>query len=130
MHFVTKPTPIGYIDIKCHIKKLKSSKTCLIGCSGFNSHEWFVIAWGANTQTQTHTDFLNKNNFTGGHLILKLGSVKPLQSDTYVDCVSKSLCKSFAGGPSYGNSVSTCSVIAFHKYIQVFIQAENSMTGT
>ena len=28
-----------------------------------------------------------------------------VQSDSYInmDCVSESLCKSFAGGPSYGN---------------------------
>ena len=25
--------------------------------------------------------------------------------------------------------LSTCSVIAFHRYIQVFLQAENSMIG-
>ena len=25
--------------------------------------------------------------------------------------------------------LSTCSVVAFHKYIQVFFQAESSMTG-
>ena len=34
-------------------------------------------------------------------------------------CVTESLCKSFAGGPSYGKK-STCSVITFHKHIQVF----------
>ena len=32
--FVSKATPIGYIDSKCHIKRL-SSKTCLIDYSGF-----------------------------------------------------------------------------------------------
>ena len=41
MGFVTKATPINYVD-KCHIKKLKSRKTCLIGYSGFISHEWFT----------------------------------------------------------------------------------------
>ena len=34
-HFVAKATPISYIDSKCHIKKLKSIRTCLIGYSGF-----------------------------------------------------------------------------------------------
>ena len=44
-HFVTKAPPINSIDSKCHTKKLKSSRTCLIGYSGFISLEWFLIAW-------------------------------------------------------------------------------------
>ena len=65
MRFVTKVPPISNFDSKCHIKKLKSSKTCLIGYSGFISHEWFLIAWGADTHTRTHThtDFAYENNF-------------------------------------------------------------------
>ena len=45
--FVTKATPISYIDSKCHISKLKTSGICLIGYSGF-------IAWG-QTHKHTHT---------------------------------------------------------------------------
>ena len=59
MHFVTKAPPINSIDGKCRTKKLKSSRTCLIGYSGFISREWFLIAWGrahTETHTQTHTD--------------------------------------------------------------------------
>ena len=52
--------PISYIDGKCHIKKLKSSRTCLIDYSGFILREWFLIAQG---QTHTHTDFPDKSNF-------------------------------------------------------------------
>ena len=58
MRFVTKAPPISNIDDKCHIKKLKSSKTCLIGYSGFFSREWFLIAWGADTHI--HTDVRTK----------------------------------------------------------------------
>ena len=39
MCFVTKVTPINNIDSKSHMKKLKSSRTFLIGYSGFISHE-------------------------------------------------------------------------------------------
>ena len=47
----------------------------------------------------------------------KLKTAIFLTSDSYmnIDSVSKSLCKSFEGGPSYGNY---CS--AFLKYMQVF----------
>ena len=56
MCFVTETMPIGYIDSKCHISKLKSSRICLIGYSGFISHEWgFYSFGGADTQTHTHT---------------------------------------------------------------------------
>ena len=64
MHFVTKATPISYINRKCHTKKLmKSNRTCLIGYSDFISHEWFLIAWVAYIQTNTDTDFLDNSNF-------------------------------------------------------------------
>ena len=36
------------------IKKLKASRTCLIGYSDFISHEWFLIAW-RRTRTHMHT---------------------------------------------------------------------------
>ena len=55
MRFVTKALPISSIDSKWHIKKLKSNRTCLIGYSGFISHEWFLIAWGTDTYTRAHT---------------------------------------------------------------------------
>ena len=45
MCFITKATSTCYIDSKCHINKLKSSKICLIGYSNFISREWFSIAW-------------------------------------------------------------------------------------
>ena len=38
----------------CCTKKLKSSRTCLIGYTGFISHEWLLIAWGAHTHTHKH----------------------------------------------------------------------------
>ena len=31
LHFVTKATPINSVNGKCHVKKLKSSRTCLTG---------------------------------------------------------------------------------------------------
>ena len=37
--FITKATPIGYIDSKCNISKVISSRSCLIGYSGFISRE-------------------------------------------------------------------------------------------
>ena len=49
MHFITKATPIGYIDIKCHIIKLKSSETCLIGYLGL------ITCDSLEADTQTHT---------------------------------------------------------------------------
>ena len=55
MHFVTKAPPINTIDSKCCTKKLKSSRTFLIGYLGFISCEWFLIAWRADTHTDTHT---------------------------------------------------------------------------
>ena len=39
MWFVTKAMPISYFDSTRHISKLKSSRTCLIGYSGFMSCE-------------------------------------------------------------------------------------------
>ena len=64
---VTKATPISYIKRKCHINKLKSNRTHLIGYWGFISSELFSIAWGADTYTNTHThtciDFPDKSNF-------------------------------------------------------------------
>ena len=42
MHFITKATPIGYIDSQCHYRQIESSRTCLIGYSGFISREWYV----------------------------------------------------------------------------------------
>ena len=55
--FVTKVTPISNFDGKCHVKKLKSSKTYLIGYSSFSLREWFLIcSTGVGTQTCTHTD--------------------------------------------------------------------------
>ena len=47
--------------------------------------------------------------FVEGHkqlrkLVLKNSSLQFLRDTSiYVDCVSESLCKSFEGGPSYGN---------------------------
>ena len=38
IQFFTKTMPISNIDRQCHIKKLKSSRTCMIGYSGFISH--------------------------------------------------------------------------------------------
>ena len=52
-HFITKAPPIININSKCHIKKLKSSRTCLIGYLDFISREWFLIAWGADTRRHT-----------------------------------------------------------------------------
>ena len=49
MHFVTKAMPISNITSKCSKKILKSSRTCLIGYSGFISREWLL------GQTLTHT---------------------------------------------------------------------------
>ena len=63
MRFVTKTTPIGYIDSKCHIKNLKSSKTCLIGYSGLISCQWLLMASGADTHTWFKNLYIAKNKF-------------------------------------------------------------------
>ena len=56
MHFVTNAMPIGYINSNCHISKMKSSRTCLIGYSDVISNEWFFIAWGwGHTHTHIYT---------------------------------------------------------------------------
>ena len=55
MHFITKATPIGYIDIKCHIRKLKGSGNCLIGNSGLITRD--------SLEADTQTDFPDKSNF-------------------------------------------------------------------
>ena len=47
MHFITKATPIGYSDSKCHIKKLKGS----IGYSDLNFNRL-----GANTYRDIQTN--------------------------------------------------------------------------
>ena len=52
IHFVTKAMPINSNDRK----KLKSSRTCLIGYSDFISREWLG---DIHTQTNTHTNFLD-----------------------------------------------------------------------
>ena len=39
----------------CEIKRLNSSRTCLIGCSDFIPCHYFFMALGADTQTHTHT---------------------------------------------------------------------------
>ena len=56
--------PISNIDSKCHTKKLKSSRTCLIGYSGFISREWFLIAWG-RTHTHMHIYRLRRRKQPG-----------------------------------------------------------------
>ena len=48
-HFITKATPIGYIDSKYHIKKLKGSETFLIGYSDLNVNGFNGLR--ANTYT-------------------------------------------------------------------------------
>ena len=48
------------IIIIIYVQKLKSSRPCLIGYSGFISREWFLIAWGADTHTNTHTEVCTK----------------------------------------------------------------------
>ena len=65
MRFVTKATPIGYIDSKCHIKRLKSSKTYLIGFQ--DSHHATSYSWSrgwththTHIHTNTHTDVRTK----------------------------------------------------------------------
>ena len=63
MCFVTKAMPIGYIDSKCHISKVKGSRTCLIDYSDFISREVFHSLGGGHTHTSTHTDFPDKSNF-------------------------------------------------------------------
>ena len=57
--FVTKAMPLDNIDGMCHIKKLKSSRTCLTGYWDFIS-TWIVfnsLGW-----THTHTHFADKSN--------------------------------------------------------------------
>ena len=64
--FVTKATPISYIDNKSHIEKLKSIWTCLIGYSDYISSEWFYslgVGTHTNKQTNTHTNFPDKSYF-------------------------------------------------------------------
>ena len=53
---VTKATPNGYIDSKCHINRLKSSINCLIGYSDFISCSW--PRGRTHTHTSTHTCIL------------------------------------------------------------------------
>ena len=42
------------MDSKYHIKRLKSSRTCLLGYSGFIACEQFFIAWGVDTHTHAY----------------------------------------------------------------------------
>ena len=55
-------------------KSEKSSRTCLVGYSGFISHEWFVIAWGrsnmhAHVYTQDKNDCGLKYNYSRGSFL-------------------------------------------------------------
>ena len=74
MHFVIKATPI---NSTCHIKELKNSSTCLIGYSGFISHEWLFIAWG---RTHTHTDTHIPTSWTKA---ISRNLVKPCDHSVY-----------------------------------------------
>ena len=77
-YFVTKAIPTNNIDSKCHIKKLKSSRTSLIV-----SCEWYLIAWG-----RAHTRILTSRTkaiSAGTHLVKKAYKIattinKPVQS--------------------------------------------------
>ena len=61
MHFTTKAPPINNIDSKCNTKKLKSSRTCLIGYKiSFHVNGFYSLGRG---HTNTHTDFPDKSNF-------------------------------------------------------------------
>ena len=52
MRFVTKATPIGYIDIASIIE---ANLKAIVGYSDFISREWFFITWGwTHTHIQTH----------------------------------------------------------------------------
>ena len=61
MLLVTKAPPNNSINSKWHTKKLKSSRTCLIGYSDFISHEWLLIARGwTHTQIDIHAHRLHR----------------------------------------------------------------------
>ena len=62
--FVTKAMPIDGIDGKCHIKKLKSSRTCLTGYSAFISHEKFFNGLRADTHIRPNV-FCGLDSRTG-----------------------------------------------------------------
>ena len=56
MCFVNKATPISYIDSKCCVKKLNSSRNCFIGYLGFISCKcFFITSEQPHTHTHTHT---------------------------------------------------------------------------
>ena len=84
--FVTKAMPISYIDSKCHIKKMKRSRTCLIGYSDFISHEWIFIVWGA-THTQTLTSQTKETRRMPAGF--KMGVLLKHSNKTYTGCPPK-----------------------------------------
>ena len=85
MRFVTKATPIDCMDGKCHIKKLKSSRTCLTGYSpSFYMNSFYSLeAESADTHTHTHTPTSAQKQFQetrcgpGLKLLMKVVSIKP-----------------------------------------------------
>ena len=75
MHYVTKATPINFIDGKCHIKQLKagkSRKTCLTNYTQPISHHMMPLVItaleGRHIHRHTHTyQRMNKNDFKEPH---------------------------------------------------------------
>ena len=61
--FVTKALPISYLDSKCHIKKMKSSRTCLTNHTGQLHIMPLVIMPSREGTTHTNTNTFWESNF-------------------------------------------------------------------
>ena len=51
-----------------------------------------------------------------------------MHQHVYIDCTSESLCKSFEGGPGYGNYQQAVQE-PFSNTFKCLLQAKNTMTG-
>ena len=101
---------MGYIDSKCHMSKLKSSRTCLIGYSGFISSEWFFIAWGwTHKHTYIQTSAPKK---PGMSLVQQGGNVHEISPILYISCTS----------PTYRKCTSFPCTGQVHKMLYVLFQ--------
>ena len=112
--FVTKAMPIGYIDSKCHIKRLKSTKTCLIG---YSLHIMQLVIHGlGGGHTHIRTEMILRYQ---GHAWFKIFlDITPIYIVFLSDlaCLNISFISDNACIPSWRRT----EILSFHVYINLY----------